>query len=751
MKVVSNAYRKSMEAPLRNRSFAKVVLENVDIDANQDGTWTNSSQVSWSDTSTLDKSYDYGVTTYATLELNRWVLGGMNQIILPDAPLNLGYVSGAVSNEEGVFETPPTLTRQFTAKHDLLGITLTFDTQLEEWPLSVTLTYFDGNTELGSETAGNISGYKSRISLRGNDLNKVVVTFNTALPYHRARLQRVLYGLEAVYQNEELISVTQKHDVDPLSRRLPQETLQFTVLDYEHTYDPDNPQGIYQYIDTGSPVSVQYGYTLDDDTIEWIKPDRYLLKTKPKVANNRVTFEAQGFVGSLTDTFYKSKLGSKTFYDMAIEVLTDANLAPTPQGQNPWEIDELLKNYSTTAALPIKSHMNCLQLIAHACRCRLYTDDDNIIHIKPFYVLAKENYSGTWSDNGHERYSEWNSVVKGNTANSTYATLELNRWDLSGENQIILPDSPNGQGFVSNILSGSTGTYETAPEAEYTFDLSHDLGVVALRFDNILEEYPKQLALKFYNGEMLVSEKVVFPDSAEFTITGALAQDANKMTVSVTQALPYWRWRITKVGYRETDFILNFTTIKEGSQSVSQIDRLKEVTVAKYAYTRNSNSAETLYEETVTDTVLHVEFSSPAENVTISVTGGELLSSTVYARAADLTLSEGSKTVTITGYALNENAQITHYPVSDEGEVDAETNPLITTQAMSDALAEQVKNYLVLRNTYDATYRGNPEVEVGDLIGMQSRYTDEMDAIVLTDEITFNGALSGKLKVKALV
>lgn len=56
-----------------------------------------------------------------------------------------------------------------------------------------------------------------------------------------------------------------------------------------------------------------------------------------------------------------------------------------------------------------------------------------------------------------------------------------------------------------------------------------------------------------------------------------------------------------------------------------------------------------------------------------------------------------------------------------------------------------------MRNTYDATYRGNPELEVGDIIGLQTMYTDEMDALVLVDEITFNGSLSGKVKVKALI
>lgn len=75
----------------------------------------------------------------------------------------------------------------------------------------------------------------------------------------------------------------------------------------------------------------------------------------------------------------------------------------------------------------------------------------------------------------------------------------------------------------------------------------------------------------------------------------------------------------------------------------------------------------------------------------------------------------------------------------------------ITNDTMCAALADQVKKYLQMRNTYQTKYRGNPELEVGDVIGLQTLYTDEMDALILVDEITFNGSLSGKLKVKGLI
>lgn len=51
--------------------------------------------------------------------------------------------------------------------------------------------------------------------------------------------------MQKKFGNDDIVSIKESHDVDPLSRRLPQETMQFVLLDYEHNYDPDNPKGIY--------------------------------------------------------------------------------------------------------------------------------------------------------------------------------------------------------------------------------------------------------------------------------------------------------------------------------------------------------------------------------------------------------------------------------------------------------------------------------------------------------------------------
>lgn len=750
MKQVSNAYKSSMKAMLRNRSYVKIALSNIDTSASTDGSWVSNGAQNYSEFDTVDYNYDYQAS-YAALELNRWALDGNTVIVPASGTMYDGFISSIMSNADGGFTTAAVITREFSVPHTLPGLTLTFDTRYKEWPVSVTVDFYLNGEVLESTTAP-VTSETVLINTRAASCNKIVITFGNTLPYRRPRLEDVLYGLQKEFTNKDIISTRQSHDVDPLSRRLPQETMQFVILDYEHNYDPDNPSGIYQYVDKNSPVSIQFGYELPNGEIEWLKPDKYVLNSKPKAIKNQTTFSGTGLIGSLSGTFYKSKLGSKNFYDMAEEVLLDAGLTLSEQGTNPWDIDESLKQMFTTAALPIDTHMNCLQLIAHACRCRLFTDDDNIIHIKPFGVNVVGIYSGVWADNGHLWYSEWDTVDRGNRVGNTYAALELNRWTLDGGEQVIIEDTDSsGRGFVSESMTGADGTYATAPVFTKTFDVSHDLPVLAIRFDTPLDEYPTSIQVKYYKGSTLLDTKTVTGiTSSEVFVNSSLAIDCTKIEVTMNGGLPYRRMRVIKVYYRETDFTLDFTSIGENSQSISKIDQLKAVSVAKYAYTLDGDSR-TLYEGTTTETQLHVEFSGLAQDVQISVSGGTLVSSSIYARAADLVLSSGTKTVVITGKSLSENSVVVPYPVNLDGEIDKEENPLITNDEMCLALANQVMKYLKMRNTYEASYRGNPELEVGDIIGLQTLYTDEMDALILVDEITFNGSLSGKMKVKGLI
>lgn len=154
-----------------------------------------------------------------------------------------------------------------------------------------------------------------------------------------------------------------------------------------------------------------------------------------------------------------------------------------------------------------------------------------------------------------------------------------------------------------------------------------------------------------------------------------------------------------------------------------------------YRHTPDSQATK-LFEGSTTETNFHVELRQPATDIAVSVSGGTLVSYTAYAQAVDMILSSGTKTVTITGIKQTETEDVVAYQVSQNGELDKERNQLISNEEMRLALANHFIAYLGFRSTYDAEYRGNPELEVGDLIQTQTNYTSEMDALILVDELT---------------
>ena len=129
-------------------------------------------------------------------------------------------------------------------------------------------------------------------------------------------------------------------------------------------------------------------------------------------------------------------------------------------------------------------------------------------------------YSGQWADNGHLWYSEWGTVDKGNTSENTYAVFELNRWTLDGGNQVIIPDdNPNGRGYISEAMTNAEGTFTTAPVFTRTFDVSHDLPVVAIRFDTPMDEYPTSIQVKYYKDTVLLDTQTVPVNSIEVFVS----------------------------------------------------------------------------------------------------------------------------------------------------------------------------------------------------------------------------------------
>ena len=73
---------------------------------------------------------------------------------------------------------------------------------------------------------------------------------------------------------------------------------------------------------------------------------------------------------------------------------------------------------------------------------------------------------------------------------------------------------------------------------------------------------------------------------------------------------------------------------------------------------------------------------------------------------------------------------------------------MITDTTNAQTTAKWIADWLTKRNEYDIEYRGNPEVDAYDMIYAQSLFEQYFPVRVVKNEVTFNGALSGKLNAR---
>ena len=376
---VTPAYTSSMAKLQRNRSFMKVTLQIFNVKAESDAKTQVSAHTAFSSDAFLAEKHT-DLVNYATLEDNRFVLDGTQLPVPNKQPYQYaGFVSDVVSGADGRFTTPPTITLTFTEDFGFSGLKFVFDPYMQDYVSEMRLTYYNlaGGRLVQSVVFPNSASWEFNTKVSG--AAKIVIEcLKTNIPGRRARVSDLRLGVERMFDNTRISSAEMVQDVDPMSRRLPTETFTVDILDYQQEYNPDNPNSFWEYIDAMTPMALSYGYQLDNREVEWLEPIWHHMDGKPSVEGWTVTFTANRQIGAMTGQYRKGTFATKTLKQLAEEVLTDALGTPVP-GEPLWELDPVLDTISTTAPMPVLSHQECLQLIANAGMCALYTDRSGVV------------------------------------------------------------------------------------------------------------------------------------------------------------------------------------------------------------------------------------------------------------------------------------------------------------------------------------------------------------------------------------
>lgn len=197
---------------------------------------------------------------YATAERNLWALDGTFD---PYDGGNVAFWSNAISDRNGYFSYPPSITVYFGQRYTSPGISFVFSG--DAWCSRLSISWYQGSTLLDSaDFTPNAMEYFCSRSVTSYDRITIAIS-QTSLPYRRARIDTILFGVSRTFLRDELRSVKLVQEIDPVSRELAENVLDWTLSskqDVDYIFQFKQP--VYAYDDN---TLLGVGYIEDSNRV----------------------------------------------------------------------------------------------------------------------------------------------------------------------------------------------------------------------------------------------------------------------------------------------------------------------------------------------------------------------------------------------------------------------------------------------------------------------------------------------------
>ena len=397
MQNVSQKWKDNQTELLVGESEVELSLRITDPDAYKDARAASDNELYFSQTNNIVSGVDYEMTPTVTLERNLWVLDGKGKLLDDTNYGTTRFISDKISGSNKIFNAHPIVSILFSQVFTNLlpGLTIVWSTLWDEYAEEFIVKAYNGKTVVATKTVTDNNLTTSEVFVDIANYDRITIeVIKWSLPYRRARIEEIVLGADKVYSKKDLFSYSHSQSVNPLSTELPSVEVSFSLNNVDNTYNPHNPYTLSKYLMERQEINIRYGFKIDGKT-EWIDGGRvHLSEWDAPQDGLAAEFTARSLLEFMQGTYYGGIYSPNgiSLYDLALDVLTDADLPTHSDGSVKWSIDESLKNIYTVAPLPIDTHANCLQLIANAGGCVIYQDRWGILRIKPLEII-KTDYS----------------------------------------------------------------------------------------------------------------------------------------------------------------------------------------------------------------------------------------------------------------------------------------------------------------------------------------------------------------------
>ncbi|MEG1388903.1 MAG: hypothetical protein RSD07_00950 [Angelakisella sp.] len=391
MQTVSPAWKQAHTKAVLPESLLTLSCRIGDPDAQRNAQVSSSQSEPFCHPAEVIVQADKQPTPFTCLEQNSWILDGTRRHLPETVTGYIGFVSSVMSTAQCYFLQNPSVSFGWAVPQPNLigGVTITWSTAMGEMARDFTVRAWLGNTLTAEKTVTGNTKTVSAVELNIQNYDRITVEVTQwCLPFSRARMEDMVFGLFKLWSKADIVSFRQEQSVDMMSGSLPKSAIKFDTNNLSQEFNPDAEDGFSRYLMERQEVVVSYGLKLAN-TIEWIPGGVFYLTGWETPQNGIIsTFFARDAVDFLQDAY--TGIRSGTLLQIAEAALAQAKL---PLGFVHSFHGSLANNsVNLTGEKYDYTLGETLQMIANAAMCVLYQDRQSVLRIEP-YTPAVPDYS----------------------------------------------------------------------------------------------------------------------------------------------------------------------------------------------------------------------------------------------------------------------------------------------------------------------------------------------------------------------
>ena len=263
-----------------------------------------------------------------------------------------------------------------------------------------------------------------------------------------------------------------------------------------------------------------------------------------------------------------------------------------------------------------------------------------------------------------------------------------------------------------------------------------------------------------YSSVPLVSERIYNP--LPYNTFPELLQMISNASRAILRMESKGVLGILDPGYT-SDYIIGLNDI-QGNIIAKRTAKIQSINVSYVQYTKNSSAeAETAVTEDIsvstTDGYSGVfSFEDCYSDWTVSCDDAGVVASIIdsnprYVAIAAIRNSGSSSAtakLTISGKKYKKVTSSISVPLNDNGDTINWDNPVIATANVARSVGNWLADYYAAPIEYDVDWRGDPRLEAGDIIRLERKGKSRVYVRVYQNELSFNGAWSGRILARRL-